>query len=237
MLSPEAHIIQKKRIKERVLKRIFDLVISLAILVLLLPFILIIILLLKLEGIINPSLKGPVFYREMRVSKGKKFQMYKFRTVKSEFLEVANKEKCSITDFTASPDKSKYLTPTGKMLVLIYFDELPQLFNVLKDDLSLVGPRPHIPCQYEEDLKNGIVSAKYIKAGIMGMVQALKGNPALAKTFAHMALRHSTSDKSMVFIDRLYFQKYLKASALEMLLYDMGILLRCLRVVLEAKGI
>ncbi|MFH1593448.1 MAG: sugar transferase [Candidatus Omnitrophota bacterium] len=229
---------KKKAIKERILKRIFDLVVSGFLLILLAPVFLLSAILLKLEGLINPSFKGPIFYKETRISRGRSFEIYKFRTVNHENLELLRKsEGKSITQFTSKCDKRKYLTPTGAVLAQIYFDELPQLFNIFKGDISMVGPRPHIEAHYQNDLKNGMVSAKYIKAGMLGLVQASKGNPKLRNALARMASKHNTGNKTMILIDRLYFQKYLKAPAIEMLFYDIGIMLRCILVVLQAKGI
>lgn len=228
---------KKKVIKERALKRFFDFFASAVVLILFSPIFLLIALLLMLEGICNPLFRGPVFYKEDRVSRGKHFMIYKFRTVKSDILDHIKKHNISITEFTSKRNKHAYLTPIGTFLAKIYFDELPQLFNVLKGDMSLVGPRPHVPAHYESDIKCGMASAKYIKAGLMGLVQASKGNPAMRQALARMATKHATNDKTMVFIDRLYFQKYLKAGALEMLFYDMGIIFQCFRVVLQAKGI
>ena len=229
---------KKKAIKERIVKRMFDIVASGFLLIIFAPFFILIALLLKMEGLINPSLRGPVFYKEIRISKGKPFDMYKFRTVRRSILELVKKEKAiSITDFTAKRNKLKYLTPVGTFLAQIYFDELPQFFNVLKGDMSMVGPRPHVPEHYANDLREGVVSAKYIKSGIMGLVQGSKGNAQMRNALARMATKHAIKNKAMVFIDRLYFQKYLTASAIEMLFYDIGIMFQCLRVVLEAKGI
>ncbi|NQU95351.1 MAG: sugar transferase [Candidatus Omnitrophica bacterium] len=228
---------KKKAINERIVKRIFDVVVSGFFLIILAPFFILIALLLKLEGLMNPSLRGPVFYKEIRISKGKPFNIYKFRAVRYNILELVKKEKVSITEFTAKRNKSKYLTPVGVFLAQIYFDELPQFFNVLKGDMSLVGPRPHVPEHYASDLREGIVAAKYIKAGVMGLVQGSKGNSKMRNALARMATKHAIKNKTIVFIDRLYFQKYLKASAIEMLFYDIGIMFQCLRVVLEAKGI
>lgn len=228
---------KKKAIKERIVKRIFDVVVSGFLLIIFAPFFLLVALLLKLEGLVDPSLKGPVFHKEIRISKGEPFDIYKFRTVRHSILELVKKENLSITDFTAKRNKLKYLTPVGAFLAQIYFDELPQFFNVLKGDMSMVGPRPHIPEHYASDLREGVVSAKYIKAGVMGLVQGSKGNSQMRNALARMATKHAIKNKAMVFIDRLYFQKYLKASAIEMLFYDIGIMFQCLRVVLEAKGI
>ena len=230
-------IMGKKIIKERILKRIFDLAVSSFLLLMLSPFFLLVAVLLKMEGLINPVFRGPVFFKETRVSKRKYFSLYKFRTVKHNILQLLKKGQSSITEFTVKHDKHKYLTPVGTILANIYFDEAPQLFNVLKGEMSMVGPRPHIPEHYENDLKTGMVSAKYIKAGIMGLAQASKGNVKMRSVLERMATKHSTRDKRVILMDRLYFRKYLQASAIEMLFYDIGIMLRCLRVILEAKGI
>lgn len=228
---------QKIRIKERALKRIFDFVASAFLFALLSPIFILIIVLIKLEGIIKPSCKGPVFSGETRISKGKPFRIFKFRTLKNAILKLIEKDKRSINEFTNARDRDRYLTAVGGFLVKIYFDELPQLFNVVKGDMSLVGPRPHITTQYEDDLKRGVTSAKYIKTGILGLVQASKGLPRMRETLARIAARNAPKEKVMALIDRLYFRKYLEASATEMLLYDMWIAFRCLIVVLGAKGI
>ena len=229
----------KNRVKERLVKRIFDIISACLLLVISCPILLLIAFLLKLEGFIDPLLSGPVFYRETRISKGKKFNIYKYRTVKADILNLLRKnaDRRSITEFTSSSDKHSFLTPVGTLLAQIYFDELPQLFNVIKGDMSLVGPRPHVPDHYKRDLKEGMVSAKYIKAGIMGLGQACKGNSAIKEVIARMATKHTVrKDRTAIFIDRLYFHKYLRSSGIELLFFDIWIMYRCLLVVLAAKG-
>lgn len=226
-------------IRERILKRIFDIAASLFLLIVLSPLFLLFAILLKLEGLINPSFKGPVFFKSIRISKGKPFTMYKFRTVNYQTYLFLEKDKISrsISAFICSDNNRKYLTPMGTFIDRVYLDELPQLFNVLKGDMSMVGPRPHIIQHYENDLKEGIISIKYIKGGIMGLVQASKKNPAMQKVFERMAIKYAARDKSMELTDRLYFQRYLKASALEMLFYDLWIIYRCIIVVIKAQGV
>ncbi|MFH1868875.1 MAG: sugar transferase [Candidatus Omnitrophota bacterium] len=226
-------------VKERILKRIFDIVVSAFFLLLLSPLFLAFALLLKLEGLINPFFKGPVFFKSIRISRGKEFTMYKFRTVNYDTYLFLEKDKMrrSITEFICSANNKEYLTPVGAFLDKIYFDELPQLYNVLKGDMSMVGPRPHIIEHYNNDIKEGITSAKYIKGGILGLVQASKKNPKMQEVFKRMALKHFSKDKSLEVTERLYFQRYLRASAVELLLFDIWIIYRCLLVVLAAKGI
>lgn len=230
---------EKRVAKERILKRVFDVAVSALLLLALSPLFVLFAVLLKIEGLFNPFLKGPVFYKETRVSRGRPFTLYKFRTVNADTLKVLSEAsgKKSITQFICAENNHEFLTPVGALIDKIYFDELPQLFNVLKGDMSLVGPRPHILPQYKKDLECNMVSSKYIKGGIMGLVQAAKINPQLQKAFARMALKHSGEDHRLALIDKLYLHKYLNASAFEMLSFDIYIMYKCLLVILHAKGI
>ncbi|MDD5145569.1 MAG: sugar transferase [Candidatus Pacebacteria bacterium] len=112
-------------------KRIFDIIFSFLGLVILSPFLLLISLLIKLNS------KGQVFYRGIRIGKdGKQFRIFKFRTM------VENAEKLGGPS-TAGDDVR--LTKLGKFLKKYQIDELPQLINVLKGEMSFVGPRPEVP--------------------------------------------------------------------------------------------
>jgi undecaprenyl-phosphate galactose phosphotransferase len=136
-------------------KRIVDFVISLIALIFLSPFFLLIAILIKATS------KGPIFYVHERVGKdGKKFKMYKFRTMylnadqdkariewMKKFIEIGEHPNGE-TSSKKVVDKSK-ITPIGRILRKFSIDELPQLINVLKGEMSLVGPRPVLPYEYE----------------------------------------------------------------------------------------
>lgn len=114
------------------IKKIFDFFSALIGLVALSPFLIFIALLIKLDS------KGPVFFRQRRVGCGGRiFYTYKFRTMTKKTSE--NQEKV----FTIGEDKR--VTRIGKFLRKRKLDELPQLINILKGEMSLVGPRPEIP--------------------------------------------------------------------------------------------
>lgn len=124
-------------------KRGFDMIGSLAALILLAPLFLLISWLVRLED------DGPVIFAQTRVGKfGREFKMYKFRSMhpdaeaRLEEVLAKNRHKEGVT-FKIKDDPR--LTRTGKWLRKFSFDELPQLFNVLKGDMSLVGPRPPLP--------------------------------------------------------------------------------------------
>ncbi len=113
------------------LKRLFDIVFSLFGLILVSPLFLVISILIKRES------PGPVFYRGIRMGKnGKSFKIFKFRTM------VIDAEKLGGPS-TASDDPR--LLKIGPFLKKYQLDELPQLINVLKGDMSFVGPRPEVP--------------------------------------------------------------------------------------------
>lgn len=111
-------------------KRSFDFILALVGLTVLSPVILLITLAIKLED------GGPVFYRGERVGlRGRMFRIYKFRTM------IVNAEKTGVAS-TATGDPR--ITPVGRFLRKTKLDELPQLVNVLKGDMSVVGPRPEV---------------------------------------------------------------------------------------------
>jgi len=117
----------KKKQKSIILKRIFDMVVSGVGLIILFPIFVIIGILIKLDS------KGPVFFVQERVGEdGKIFKAYKLRTMIDKAVEIGGKK--------ISQDDSR-ITRVGKYLRW-GIDELPQLINVFKGDMSLVGPRP-----------------------------------------------------------------------------------------------
>ena len=143
-----------------VVKRIMDIVISFIALVITSPLFLIISILIKLTS------KGPVFYNQERVGMdGKPFMMHKFRTM----VPDAEKETGPVM---AKPDDPR-LTKFGKFLRKFSLDELPQLFNVLKGEMSLVGPRPERPYfvkKFREHIPQYMLRHK-VKSGITGWAQ------------------------------------------------------------------
>jgi lipopolysaccharide/colanic/teichoic acid biosynthesis glycosyltransferase len=130
------------------LKRLIDIIFSLIGLLLLLPIFTITGLAIHIE---NP---GPIFYTHKRIGKdGREFDFYKFRSM----VMGADKMKDQLLDVNESGDgvifkmkKDPRVTKTGRIIRRFSIDELPQLVNVLKGDMSLVGPRPPIPREVAE---------------------------------------------------------------------------------------
>lgn len=121
-------------------KRLFDLVVSFIGLGVSLPLIVLIALLIKLDS------KGPVFYRGERVGQfGKRFKIFKFRTM------FENPDQIGAS---STADDDPRITKVGSFLRKYKLDELPQLINVLKGEMSFVGPRPQVPWIVDLDRKN-----------------------------------------------------------------------------------
>ena len=109
---------------------------------------------------------GPVLYRQVRLTKdGKCFEILKFRSMR------VDAEKDGVARLAAENDDR--ITPVGKVIRAIRFDELPQIFNILRGDMSIVGPRPERPeiaAQYEQEMPAFSLRLQ-VKAGLTGMAQ------------------------------------------------------------------
>lgn len=126
---------------EEILKRIIDVFGSLVCIIIFSPVFIVAPILIKLDS------KGPVFFKQKRAGKdGKYFAAYKFRSMVYNADKISRKEFSAekLSDLIFQEKNDPRITRIGKILRR-GFDELPQLFNVLKGDMSLVGPRPEIP--------------------------------------------------------------------------------------------
>lgn len=151
----------------RVMKRFYDFTGSLILLTILSPLFAILAIIIKLDS------PGPVFARLKRVSQGREFKMLKFRSM----VKDAHKKKKELMKFNERKDGPLFkmandprITKFGRFLRRTRLDEFAQLINVIKGEMSLVGPRPHEP----EEIENYKIHHKKvlgIKAGITGMAQ------------------------------------------------------------------
>lgn len=140
---------------EKIAKRIFDFLLSLLGLIILSPLFLIIAVLIKLDS------KGPVFFRQERVGlQQRRFNILKFRTM----INGADSSGVLATNYSDAR-----ITYIGKILRKYKLDEIPQFYNILIGEMSIVGPRPEVPKyvnHYEEQQKDIIFS---VKPGAMGL--------------------------------------------------------------------
>lgn len=140
------------------LKRGIDLLLSLAGIIVLSPILLILCLAIKIDS------KGPVIFKQKRVGKNKShFYIYKFRTMKVDTPQETPTHLLSNPDF--------FITRVGKFLRKTSLDELPQLFNILKGDMAVIGPRPALWNQYDLIEERDKYHANDIRPGLTGLAQ------------------------------------------------------------------
>ena len=188
-------------------KRIFDFVVSVAAVIILSPLFILTALLIKLTS------KGPVIFTQIRVGKdGRLFKIFKFRTMKVD----AEKETGPVW---AAKDDPR-LIPVGKFLRKSHMDEIPQFFNVLRGEMSVIGPRPERP-EFVQELKKKIPEYEKrlaVKPGITGLAQVW-----------HRYDETLEDVKKKIRYDLLYIKKVC-------LWTDLRIFLRTFRVVLTGEG-
>jgi exopolysaccharide biosynthesis polyprenyl glycosylphosphotransferase len=171
--------VKELTLEQRLVKRLMDVMISLVAIVISSPIWLVCAIL------IHSYDKGPVFFVQNRVTKnGKIFSLYKFRTMR------VNHDNHSVT---SDDDR---ITPVGKVLRKYRIDELPQFLNILKGEMSVVGPRPEMMINvynYTNDLPEFEYRLR-VKAGLTG--------------YAQIAGKYSTSPKDKLILDMMYIENY-----------------------------
>ena len=194
------------------LKRLIDIVASSLALLLLTPFILLIALAIKATS------DGPVFFVQTRVGKyGRHFRFYKFRSMyvgaeRQKHLLMSQNESADGVIFKMKNDPR--VTPVGRFLRKYSIDELPQLFNVLTGDMSLVGPRPPLP----EEVAHYTISDR----------KRLDVKPGLT-CFWQIEGRSAIPFKQQVALD----EEYIRSWSLKQ---DLLILLKTIPAILSGKG-
>jgi lipopolysaccharide/colanic/teichoic acid biosynthesis glycosyltransferase len=194
-------------------KRIFDLVCAAVGLLLLSPPLLLIALVVKLDS------PGPVFFRQERVGQGERhFRIHKFRTMRADAASVG-------LPVTVGDDAR--ITRVGRVLRHYRLDELPQLIDVLRGDMSIVGPRPEVPryvAHYPQELKARVLAVR------PGMT-----DPATLAHIDEAALLAAAANPEREYVDVILPRKLaLQAdyASRATLLSDVGLLLRTVRMLL-----
>jgi lipopolysaccharide/colanic/teichoic acid biosynthesis glycosyltransferase len=185
-----------------IIKRTIDILISLTALVLLLPFLLIIALAIRIES------RGNIFYISKRAGMGYRiFNFYKFRTMFSgaekcrlEFAHLNQYQDSEIARFFKLKDDPR-ITRVGRFLRNTSLDELPQLINVLKGEMSLVGNRP-LPLYEAENLTTNTLAKRFLApAGITGLWQIRKRGKTIMTENDRISLDIDYADKSNLLFD------------------------------------
>ena len=177
-------------------------------------------IIISLDGLFCPADRGPVFYREQRISKGRPFSIIKFRTMQSAAIEEVLAQGLTVKHLER---QRRGQTRVGNFLRRFYLDELPQFINILRGEMSFVGPRPCAPSEYERELSRGIVRKRLATAGLVGLQQANKGR--------------SRTIEEEIALDYEYVRRAGSMSPLRRLAYDTSIMVSSLRVLVEGKGL
>jgi len=196
-------------------KRAFDVAISASLIVALAPVWAVVLSAVGLDMLRCPRDRGRVFYRERRISRGRPFDLLKLRTLRESVLVEADGH---VRPFEAD---AKNLTWAGRrVLKPLYLDELPQLVNVLRGEMSLVGPRPWPPELVERQLARGVDYRLRVTAGWTGPAQVSKG-----------------LDVQYENLDRAYIELLETRPAREVVRHDLRILRRTLATMLRREGL
>lgn len=143
--------ILEKRKLSLIFKRIFEFVLAIIFVIIFTPLFLIISVVIKLDS------KGPVIFRQERVTQyGKRFRIYKFRTM------IKNADKIGVQVTTNNDVR---ITRVGRVLRKLRLDEIPQLFNIIKGEMSFVGTRPEVP-KYVENYTDEMLATLLLPAGV-----------------------------------------------------------------------
>jgi lipopolysaccharide/colanic/teichoic acid biosynthesis glycosyltransferase len=202
------------------LKWLTDKIVSLALLVSFSPVFMVIVSGMALSMLLRPADRGSWLYRERRISRGREFDVLKFRVLREDVISRMQPEDKHARVFEA--DTSNLTWAGHYLLKKLYFDELPQLFNILKGDMSLVGPRPWPVHMVNDQIKRGMAYRNLILAGWTGPSQLQKGNPT-----------PQDSEK----LDLSYLSRCRTSPRRDLWLYDIKVLLQTARVVLKGQGL
>jgi Undecaprenyl-phosphate galactose phosphotransferase WbaP len=211
-LKTQYHLLDRKA---TITKRVFDLVVGLIMGLIFLPFMLIIALLIRLDS------RGPIFFNQERMGRGgKTFRCYKFRTMQVGAESLL--EDLLETDPVAGQEYQRYhklsndprITRVGKLLRKFSLDELPQFWNIITGDLSLVGPRAYLPRECS-DMGEYTSLILRISPGLTGWWQVMG--------------RHSTTFDERLRLDEYYLSNW-------SLWLDLFIIIKTVWILISGKG-
>ncbi len=187
-------------VEQRIIKRTIDIVFSLLLIILTSPFMLLTAIAVKLCD------RGPILYRQIRCTRdAREFTIYKFRSMR------VDAESDGVARLASKGDTR--ITPVGKFIRKCRLDELPQLFNILKGDMSFIGPRPERPeiiAQYVEVMPEFAYRMK-VKAGLAG--------------FAQVYGKYNTTPYDKLKLDLIYIEQYSLMLDLKLMLLTLKVLM------------
>jgi lipopolysaccharide/colanic/teichoic acid biosynthesis glycosyltransferase len=207
-------------IPRRLPKRLTDTAVSGALLVLSAPVLGFALGAMALDMLVSKRDRGPFLYREPRISRGREFELLKLRTLRSDALGRQVGVEAHARLLEMDPEN---LTWAGRRILKPwYLDELPQLLNVLRGELSLVGPRPWPPSMVAGQVAAGYDYRNHIAAGWTGPAQVRKD---------------VTEPAGYTDLDLVYVDACRSWSGAKLVRYDLGILWQTVKLIARGKGL
>jgi lipopolysaccharide/colanic/teichoic acid biosynthesis glycosyltransferase len=200
-------------------KRVFDAVVASLLGVLLFPVAGIAMGAMLIGSVARPQDRGPFLYREQRISRGRTFELLKFRALRRDALAAMQGEPHARI---LEAEQSNLTWAGRRVLKPWYLDELPQLWNVLRGDISLVGPRPWPPSMVDRQVAEGITYRNDFVAGWTGPAQVHKG---------------VTESAGYAELDTAYVQACREAGGRELVRHDVALLVRTVKVIARGEGL
>ena len=201
-------------------KRVLDKVVSVTLLVLLSPVFAFLVVAMALDMLLRPRDRGPLLYRERRISRGREFDLLKFRTLRRDVLEHVRGGESHARIHEA--DESNLTWAGRRLLKPRYLDELPQIWNVVRGDMSLVGPRPWPPSMVANQVTKGFTYRNEFVAGWTGPAQVEKG---------------VTEPAGYAVLDVAYIDSWRGSGPWQLIVSDLGILRRTVVVMAKGEGL
>ncbi len=209
----------KAVVQDRLFKFLFDKFVAIFLLILAAPILLLIKIAYVIEGLVIKENSGPIFFYYNSVSAGKIFPKYKIRVIKTKFIDSKAAKRGDWRAYSAEWN-SESRTYTGMFVKNFYLDELPQFYNVLKGDISIVGPRPLSVLHYKRDVAQGNIVRKILKGGLLGLGHINKGTKELGNPI----------------FEYEYLNQYLNRSSFGLFCLDLWIIYKGIMIVIKGGG-
>ena len=200
-------------------KRVLDVSISLVLLVVLAPLFAFLLVAMGVDMVRCSRDRGPWLYRETRITRGREFELLKFRTLRRDALAGMDE---TLHARMLEADEANLTWAGRRLLKPWYLDELPQLWNVLRGDMSLVGPRPWPPPMVADQVAAGRTYRNEFVAGWTGPVQVQKGVAEPAR-YSELDIAYVEACRSSTFV--------------RILRRDLGLLWETIRTLIRGQGL
>ena len=171
---------------------------------------------IKVEGLLNPTARGPIFFVEQRISRGRVIDLVKFRTINAEALAQLGDGPSHIKRF----ERDGMVTRVGEWLKNWYLDELPQVLNIVAGDMFVIGTRPYPLDATADEVAKGRTRKRDMPGGLVGPVQSYKG----------------VKSPSEYDLDMEYWEAFTSWSAWDLWKLDWQILNRSVKVQMRHEG-